>query len=254
MREMTYHTYTALLMLLLASPVLSAAESLMNREFIATYDVYRSGLKVAKMERRVVRQADGSLQLSSDTRVTGLASLFRDDQIVETSIWKFDTGRIIPQYYEYRHTGSKKQRNVTIEFDWENHQITNSVNGSSWKMPAQEGMLDKLVYQYSIMLDLKAGKSDLSYRVADGGLEKVYEFRQVGEEIVETPLGKLQTVKHSRHFAEGDRQSVFWSAPELDYLPVKLENTDDGEKTVVLINSLTTSGDGPAVTSTNPDY
>ncbi len=211
-------------------------------EFDASYNVYRSGVMIARMQRSVSRLEDGKLLYRSETNVTGLVSIFRNDRIVEQSTWQFTDGKIIPEFYQYLHTGTKKERNITIKFDWEKNQVTNSVNGSSWHMPAAEGILDKLLYQYSIMLDMQKGKSSLSYTVADGGKEKVYIFESLGEETIETPLGKLRTIKMVRHFTDNDRQSIFWSAPDIGYLPVKLENIDDGVKTVVTINSLSGYG------------
>jgi hypothetical protein len=207
-------------------------------EFDVVYNVYRDGFKVAKMQRTLTKVADGNM-LYSVTKTTGIVSLFRKDKIVEKSIWKNIDGKLMPEFYEYLRTGSKRDRNVTVQFDWDKNQIINSVDGSSWKMPTVDGVLDKLLYQYSIMLDLQQGKSSLRYIIADGGKEKIYLFETVGEETIETPLGKLDTVKLKRKRQDSDRQSIFWSAPEMNYLPVKLEITDEGDSTVVVIESLT---------------
>ncbi len=212
-------------------------------EFYAQYDVYRSGVKIAKTDRSFSRMQDGNLLYRSETNVTGLVSMFRQDHIIEESIWQFADGKVIPHSYEYIYSGNKdKDKNIKIAFDWKKNQITNSINGSSWYMPTTEGIVDKLLYQYSIMLDMQAGKSKLTYKVADGGKEKLYEFEALGEETIDTPLGKLKTIKIVRHFPNSTRQSIFWSAPEVGYLPVKLENVDDGVKTIVTITSLTGYG------------
>ncbi|MEX2353508.1 MAG: DUF3108 domain-containing protein, partial [Gammaproteobacteria bacterium] len=218
---------------------LSALADITPKEFDAVYDVYRSGMKVAKMERSISRKPDGEMLYRSETNVTGLATLFRKDRIIEQSVWQFDDGELIPQTYEYQHTGIKNERNVVVEFNWEQNQIINSVNGDSWKMPGEKGMLDKLLYQYQMMQELKQGKTRFRYTVADGGKEKVYVFETMGEDIIETPLGDLRTIKVVRHREDSDRKSTFWSAPEMEYLPVKLENIDEGVKTVVIIKSLT---------------
>ena len=218
------------------------AETTILPEFNVNYDVYRSGIKIARMQRSFSRLEGGNLLYRSETNVTGLVSMFRKDKIIEASTWQLNDGKIIPQLYEYQHTGIKDERSVTVEFDWTQNQITNSINGSSWMMPTAEGILDKLLYQFSIMLDLRAGKSHMTYTIADGGKEKIYVFEPLGEEIIDTPLGKLRTVKLIRHRPDdSDRQSIVWSAPEMGYLPIKFENIDDGVKTVVLINSY--SGD-----------
>lgn len=207
-------------------------------EFEAVYDVYRSGIKIASTVRTFVRQQDGSFLYRSETNVTGIATMFRKDRIIEQSISSFVDGRVQPRQYLYEHTGTSRDRNVTIDFDWNANQITNSVNGAPWHMPATRGILDKLLYQYTIMLDLQQGKSSLSYIIADGGKEKTYRFEKLGEEILDTPLGKLNTIKMKRYRSDSDRESIFWSAPELGYMPIKLENIDDGVKTVAIIHSL----------------
>jgi hypothetical protein len=237
------HTATACL-LLAAMATAAAVEITMPAEFNVNYDVYRSGIKIARMQRHFSRLDDGNLQYRSETNVTGLASIFRNDRIIEASTWQLNDGKIVPKLYEYQHTGTKRQRNVTVTFDWEQNEITNSVNGSTWKMPTTDGMLDKLLYQFSIMLDLQAGKSSLIYTIADGGTEKTYLFELLGEEVIDTPLGDLHTIKLIRRRADdrNNRQSIFWSAPALGYLPVKLEDVDDDEKTIVIINSLSGLG------------
>jgi len=215
----------------------SAAEIDEHMNSDAVYDVYRGGLKIAKMKRILtINGIENSLY--SETKTTGIVSLFRKDKIIEKSIWESSNGKLVPKFYEYLRTGSKKERNVTVEFDWYKNQITNSVDGDSWKMAATKGMLDKLLYQLSIMMDLKQGKSILTYQIADGGKEKNYIFEVVGEEEIDTKLGKLKTLKLVRKREDSDRESIFWSAPEMHYLPVKIEITEDGEKTVVIINSL----------------
>jgi hypothetical protein len=227
------------LILLATMSMIVAAETNSPTEFNAVYDVYRSGMKVAKMQRSISIKDDGDLLYHSETNLTGIASFVRKDKIIEQSVWQLEEERIIPLEYVYQHTGIKQERNVVVTFDWEDMQITNSVNGSSWKMPAEEGVLDKLLYQYSIMQEMKAGKTRFTYLIADGGKEKLYKFEAVGEEVIETPLGNLRTIKVVRHREDTDRKSTFWSAADYDYLPVKLENIDDGVKTVVMINSLT---------------
>jgi hypothetical protein len=218
-----------------AEPTVNVPHMLPVAEFDVVYNVFRSGMKVAKMKRKLSRMPHESV-LYSETKTTGLISLFKKVHIIEKSVWKTVNGKLMPQIYEYQN--SRNDRDVIVKFDWENKLITNSVNGESWNMPTEEGILDKLLYQYSIMIDLMQGKSDLVYRIADGGREKTYTFETVGEEIINTPLGKLRTIKLIRKRSDSDRQSIFWSAPEMNYLPVKLLIIDDDEKTEVLIHSL----------------
>ena len=48
----------------------------------------------------------------------------------------------------------------------------------------------------------------------------------MGEEKVNTPLGDLNTIKVQNTKPDDVRKLIFWCAPELKYLPVKIEHTE----------------------------
>ena len=207
--------------------------------FEANYSVQFKGAKIAHMKRSFTQLEDGNYFYTSLTKTTGLAALFYKDRIIEESIWNLDGNQIKPMHYNYHRSGGKKLRKVEIHFDWESGQISTTVNGDSWKMPTQENILDKLLYQLAIMNDLFNGKQDILYTVADGGKIKTYNFEFLGKEIIKTPLGDLQTMKLVRHKPNQRGKTTFWCAEKLRYLPVKVENIEkEGRKTVVMIESL----------------
>ena len=215
------------------------AEDNQPTPFEADYIIRVKGTKIARMTRHFSRLESGMYQYRSETRTMGLISLFRKDLIIETSNWHLDDQKLVPIDYYYDHSGGNRDRRVSINFDWENSRITNSIDGSSWKMPTTPDILDKLLYQLALMYDLQAGKRSFNYTVADGGKTKVYNFEIIGEEIVATPLGDLNTIKLERHKPNSRRKSTLWCAKDLEYLPIKVENIEkDGKVTVAIINSL----------------
>ena len=217
----------------------SAGATDLMQTFEARYSLYRAGAKVAEMLRVFSRLDDGRYRYHSETWTTGLFSLFRKDHVVEQSDWRMQGSELRPLEYLYEHSGGKKDRNVAVTFDWDAQRITNTVNGHSWRMPAEPRVMDKLLYQLAIMHDLKAGRSELAYTVADGGKIKTYNFELLGEETIETPLGELATVKVSRLRVDSKRETVFWCAEKLGFLPVRVENIEtDGGKTTVIIDSV----------------
>jgi len=217
-----------------------AAAVELPRTFEAHYSLYRTGAKVAEMLRVFTRLENGQYRYRSETRTTGLFAIFRKDHVVEQSDWLFRNGELRPLEYLYEHSGGKKDRNVAVTFDWDAQRITNTVNGKSWRMPAEPNVMDKLLYQLAIMHDLKARRSPLAYTVADGGKIKTYNFELLGEEIIHTPLGEFSTIKVSRQRSDSRRETVFWCAEKLQFLPVRVENIEtDGGKTTVIIDSVT---------------
>jgi len=63
---------------------------------------------------------------------------------------------------------------------------------------------------------------DMNYQVADGGRIKNYNFKITGEEFIDTPVGRIRTVKAIRLREGGERSTTFWLAPNYEFLLVRL--------------------------------
>ena len=145
---------------------------------------------------------------------------------------------IIPLNYSYKRTGGKKNRDVKINFNWNNQQIINRVNDSVWRMKTQSGVLDKLLYQLVIMIDLKSGNIPEKYMVADGGKIKEYVFEYIQDEVIETPIGSFNTMKFSL-YKKNKQETFLWCAYDLDYLPIKvITKENDGKLSKAIIESI----------------
>ena len=218
----------------------NASETALPRPFTATYSLHSMGTRFANMTRRFSRDEDGKYRYRSETKTAGLFAMIRKDHIVEESVWHVDSGQIKPLHYSYIHTGGKKNRDVIINFDWAGRNITNTVNGSSWHMPIQAYIMDKLLYQLAIMHDLENGQESVSYTIADGGKIKTYDFKLIRRETVETPMGQFDALVLERHKPGSERKTTIWCAVELGYMPVKVDNIENsGRRTMAVIETLT---------------
>lgn len=208
--------------------------------FEATYKLFSSGLEIAQMERKLHKQGDEAYVYSSITDTIGLVAMFHKDHIVEESQWIIVDDHIRPLHYTYIRNRGKKNRRINIDFDWDNKIINNVVNERYRQMPLRTGILDKLLYQYALMRDLRNNQAEIAYEVTDGGKMKKYDFAKMEDEIVQTPFGPLQAVKLQKIKHDDQSRLIIWAAPSLKYLPVKVESTDDdGRTTTALIQTLT---------------
>ena len=207
--------------------------------FNATYKLFSRGLEIAQMERSLQKQGEDGYTYTSITDTVGLVAMFHKDHIVEESRWKIVDNQIYPQYYTYIRNGGKKTRRINIDFDWSGRIINNVVNERRRQMPLRVGILDKLLYQYALMRDLGNNPAEITYEVTDGGKMKIYHFVKMEDELLKTPLGPVQTVKLQKVGQDDKSRLIFWAAPSLEYLPVKVESTDeDGHTTIALIQTL----------------
>lgn len=200
-------------------------------KFTATYIVKKGFMDIGEVQRTLTPQGNGKYIFESTTTSSGVASLVVRGKITERSTFSFENNVIKPIEYFYQRTFGKG-KTVRLEFDWEKNTVTNDVDKSPWVMPLEPQTLDKLVYQISLMQDMAPGKKDYTYKIADGGKLKTYQAKVIDEEETETPYGKFHSIKIKR---VGDKRgTTLWCAPKLNYLPVRIEQTDDDEFTAVL--------------------
>ena len=106
-----------------------------------------------------------------------------------------------------------------------------------------DGYLGPVSYQLQLRNDLKTNmesldekpvsnasplKNSLSYKVMSRGRIKDYQFEILGEEVINTSLGEIPTLKVQRIRKDAKRQTIFWLAPAWNYLMVKISQQEKG--------------------------
>ena len=149
--------------------------------------------------------------------------------IASPSIVQIESGRK-EQYSEFGATlPTSFQKYSAMVFDWVKKSVTNNVAKTTWKMDIAQRVQDKLSYQLQLQQDLLNGKESFDYQIADGGHLKDYKFAKVAEEVLDTPLGKVATVKIKRSRENDKRFTYAWLAPEWNYMLVRLQQEENGD-------------------------
>lgn len=209
-------------------------------DFSANYLVKLNGIQAGELLRTLTTDDGGLRRFSSVSQAKGVFSFFKPDVIEESSVWTLEKGRVKPQEYLYQRTGGKKEKYLQMQFDWPAKKVSIDDKKHPWQLDLETGVLDKLIYQISLMRDLDRGIREVDYRIADGGRLKTYQIRVMGEETITTPMGEIDTIKLTRHRDKpGDRETTLWCAPALNYLPVKLEHVEDDTVFTALLRRLT---------------
>jgi hypothetical protein len=196
-------------------------------DFSANYLVRYNNIQAAELKQTLETQADGTRLYTSTMKAKGVFSYIKPDIITETSLWHLQNGEIQPLNYSYRRTGGKKEKQLTMRFDWTAMAVDIDDKKHPWQLDLRPKTLDKLVYQIALMQDLNEGKQHFDYTIADGGKLKTYNIGMIGEEVIETPLGKIETIKFTRiKNIDKKRKTTLWCAPALNYLPVKIEHVE----------------------------
>ena len=82
-----------------------------------------------------------------------------------------------------------------------------------------------ITHRLQLRRDLSAGQQVFSYPVISRGKLKQYSYKVVSEQILQTAIGPLNTVKVERVIDDGDKSVSVWLATDWDYLIVKLQQS-----------------------------
>ncbi len=212
--------------LLLATPAVPALEP-----FYAEYKISskRMGIEVGRLERRLEQEAGNRYRYQASSSAVGLADLLTGDRRNEHSLFVYTAGVLQVLEYSYRRDGNKQQYRQA-RFDWDNARLFLDNNGTQQELELQPGTVDRLSSELVFMQHLQRGRLAPVYHITNGGTVHDYRLEVLQQETsVPTPLGPLQSIQllRRRTTSGAERKTLIWCAPELNYLPVRIEGNTD---------------------------
>lgn len=184
---------------------------------------------------------------------TGLARVVASGRMFVTSAFAPVADGVRPLSYRAIDT-IRDEPEANITFDWSNNVASGTVGDVPVEFQLDGLAHDAVSIQYELMHDLLNGRHSDSYVLFDVEKMRVANIRQAGSKTVKTRAGEFDVVG-IQHQKEGSaRITTLWCAPELDYLPVIIEQHRQGKlKFRATLNRYTpdlTAGQTPAASST----
>jgi hypothetical protein len=207
------------------------AASAAPEPFRLSYRLTSDGTEIAEVVQTL--RATGPQRWRFESRVdpAGFLTALVTGRIEEVTELEQAGAGLRPLSYRFRRRGLGRDRDVRVRFDWPRQQVHNEVNGSRWSMAVPDDTLDKHALVLAVTADLRADRLAAAYPVADGGKLKTYQYQRAGSERLTTDLGRFDTVKLRRIHPGRQRDTLFWHAPALDHIPVRIERLDgDGRR------------------------
>ncbi len=162
----------------------------------------------------------------------------------EKSQFRVEGTRVIPSTYVYQGTGLMNRRRE-VRFTPGADTLRSLYKDKWYDLPYTENTLDRMSQQEQVRLLLlndPTPTDDVVITVADGKRVKDYTLVFVGEETLQTPLGKVDTLHFKRIHDNPDRKSDTWIAPAWDFMMVKTIHIEDGKPVVGIITGATIDG------------
>lgn len=176
------------------------------------------GFQVGRAEHRWEFAEDGSYRLRGVTETSGLASLFKSLRFENESVGHLTARGLQPD--TYRTVKNGRDGNENADFDWSTASVHLARDGSVRSIVA--GTQDILSLNYQLAY-LPAPEAGASVGVVTGKKYERYALDSLGEEMLDTPVGRLRTL-HLRATTESITE--IWIALDRYRLPVKIRFTD----------------------------
>jgi hypothetical protein len=222
-----------LLMSILWLPLLAKADML-SHGFTITYEVSRNGFYLGDTVRHFEQLPNGNWRYTATTNAKGLASLFFNDTVHETSVLKQQDNNIIPLTYVYDQSGGKDKEHYQIDFLWDQRKIHNGHNNKDYKI--EGNAQDVQTFLLQIMRDLQHHQNTVTYFIASRGNATSYVLTQNGSHKIDTPYKSLETIELVSNKLKDTDQYRVWCAVALEFMPVRVQKIDtDNNKTEFVI-------------------
>ena len=207
-------------------------------DYDARYVVEKYDSEVASLQYRLRHKA-GRIEFTTQARVSGFASLLRDDRAEERSVLRNSPEPTL-QSYRFRRSGDAAQRNTQFHIDWQGKRGTarGDYAGKTFQLAVTQPVWDPLSVQLALMRDMLRPAPSLAYAVIHKGRLKRYVFERLADDSIEIDEVFYDCVVLQRR--HNNRLTRFWLAKDYQFIPVLIENHKNGElDSRILLDSFT---------------
>ena len=193
--------------------------------FAATYELRRNNLRAAELSRSLSCE-DNVCEFRSRGQTVGLADLVLRGRINEWTRFRLDeNGGLVPQEYHYRQEARGDNNEFRRLFFYPEEERVTSRGDDTWEKSIAGETMDELLSQLRLLLAVRAGETEMTFSVVDDdGEVDEYHFEVTGRETIDTGEGSLETIRVERVGGSSKRRTRMWFAPDLEYVPVKVQH------------------------------
>lgn len=205
---------TALLLALCLPGIAAAAEL---APFKARYAIRWSGMSAGSGELHLQQLGDGRWSYAQRVQSRGLFRLAMPSNQKSQSVFRIVDDKVVPEVFTSDH------KDQTLTFDWQAGRVTGTVDRKQVDLPIQPGLLDELSVQAALMQELISERMPARFVLVDEDRIKDYRYAVEGSEVIDSIVGEHRVDIFSSRRPGSRKATYFWCAPDLGYLPLKVE-------------------------------
>jgi hypothetical protein len=208
--------FIALLASLLAS---AAAHASLPTDIAAEYRLVVTGLTIGHVSETYSRTGD-TYAIRSVARAEGPLKLFLDEQLTLQSSGRVTDAGLQPLSFTQHRAHSDKGA-IRATFDWKHGLMHTQYGDNDKQVPLPDATQDRISVMYQFM-NLHPGAT-VTMPMSNGRKVDVYTYRFVGEESLETPAGRFDTMHYERVTASAkEGKAQVWLARDRFNFPVRV--------------------------------
>jgi hypothetical protein len=204
--------------------------------YTATYIVEYKGKDAGTAELAVRKLPDSDLyEFRSTVMAKGMLKLVRPKPAIERSHFRVHADGLRPVEFWYEDGSRSGDDNVHVVFDWDRGVVTFNSAEARREMAVPKGAVDRGTLQVARMRDFASPDVPHSYTIVDDDSVAEYEYTDNGAATITTKAGSHATRVFTQQRPGSSRTTQLWVAPDLEFLPVRIEQRRDGEVQTALV-------------------
>lgn len=238
MRRLAQFILFPIAALLLATAARS--DAIFPKPVTATYEVTYRGMRAGRLTFKLSRdEATGRYIYETTAEPSLLARLVVSSAAVERSVMEIGPDGVRPIEWHMDDGKSSTAKDGKLQFDWSANVASGTIEGNKIELPLEPGLQDRLSIQIDVVTSLLRGKEPGTIPLIDDNRIKRYSYVKKDTAVIETALGKLDTILYESTREGSNRQSRFWMVPKMEYLAARAEQIRKGKvETVMVLQSV----------------
>lgn len=222
MKLLSHKALVAVLSLLLASQALAVELTPHRAEYKVRISVVSGQLNTE------LRATETGYVATHVVKPTGVSRVITNGKMEVSSEFTTAADGLRPVSYHAIDTiGDDPEAHIT--FDWQTNQARGTVGDEDVVLQLDGLSHDAVSIQYDLMYNLMNDKPNDTYVLFDVDKMRIANVRNVGKKTIKTEVGNFEVVGIEHQKEGSSRKTTLWCAPELDYLPVVIEQHRKGK-------------------------
>jgi len=200
------------------------------KPFNISYKVSINGLPTGLEAKSKLRKHENNYNFTLDAESWMLS-------YQEKSVFRWDKNapcELLTEHYQFNFEGFGQTEAFEVEINHDLFLANSQTRKGKVQYEVPGNVSDALAYLFKLQCDLKNNNLNPNYNIAYNNGVDNYVFEYQGKETLKTSLGELETIVLKRVYQDDNIETIYWIAPGVDYLMVKMKHKQGKVVTAVL--------------------